>query len=160
MMFVLALVNRSVASHTRPDGLICSACSYLTVCRPELISQHILELGSGVGAVGCYVAALQAQEQQGSITLTDYDHQLLANMCRTVERTFPHGSTHPTEDDRSPCVRIAQLDWIQFTQCPAVPHDLTYGEIDCVIGSALVYGPQHACVADVLKVRVNCRVGG
>lgn len=125
------------------------------MCRPELISQRILELGSGVGAVGCYVAALQAQEQQGSITLTDYDPQLLANMCHTVQRTFLHGSIHPTQADTSPCVRIAQLDWTQFAQSSAAPHDLEYGEIDCVIGSALVYGPQHACVADVLEVRAN-----
>jgi hypothetical protein len=133
--------------------------SYLTVCRPELISQRILELGSGVGAVGCYVAALQAQEQQGSITLTDYDHQLLANMCHAVQRTFPHGSTHPTHDDTSPFVRIAQLDWMQFAQSATTPHSLEYDDIDCVIGSALVYGPQHACVADVLKVecRQPCR---
>ena len=108
--------------------------AYLMLERHDLHHlPSILELGSGVGLPMLLLGHVRWQYQQGSeaavgsLTMTDYDVQLVHNLSHAIHTQFPasNPSTETTEssehDKIELKVNIAQLDWERFCK---VSHDL------------------------------------
>jgi SAM-dependent methyltransferase len=86
---------------------------------------RVLELGSGAGLAGCFL-----KKRGADVTLTDYNPAVLRLLRKSAGLVG---------------ARVLTLDWYRRE---------TWGEegaYDSLVGAALVYSPDHACVADVIK---------
>ena len=103
-----------------------------------------LELGSGVGLPSLLLTALKVKDPQdsGSVILTDYEQLLLENLKSSVTTQFEECQP----DDSAVSLRIAPLDWLSCAE-----EDLpSLTMVELIMGSALVYQPDHAEVANVM----------
>lgn len=108
------------------------------------IRKTCLELGSGVGLPSLLLIALKLRDLDGlgSVILTDYEELLLENLYSSLTSQFEECSMI----DGGLNVRIESLDWLSKDDTlPAL------GSTDIVMGSALVYQPDHAVAAHIIR---------
>ena len=95
----------------------------------------ILELGSGVGTVGCALAYhIAGLVPRPLLTLSDYQDDVLRLLRKTVGNLGD-----------SARVDVAKLDWFRRDTW-GLP-----GSYDLIVGTAVVYSPDHEVVADVVS---------
>ena len=129
---------------------------------PELVlGNNVVELGSGLGLPGFLAAALKSSFQGGIctevspakggwVTCTDNDVELLNNMKTAGEAIWA-----PNNSDKAGCysstvkLSIRCLDWLDR----GIEDSCVEATMPCdaLIGSALVYSPDHAAVATVIR---------
>lgn len=119
----------------------------------------MIELGSGtIGLVGMNLAWIVAQQHQletnTKIVLTDYDHDVLAQLHINVQKTQKCLHDHFGRDDTVdlPQIEVAHLDWNEYDQKQPLLNDSFYN-ITFVCGAALVYTDDTvACADQVAKI--------
>jgi predicted nicotinamide N-methyase len=115
---------------------------------PEIfINRTVLELGSGVGIPSVlltYLNRLNLNEKSDThIILTDYENTLLENLSASLSSQF-----EDLKEEGFPSVNVLvhHLDWLHEDA------DLPFhGRVDVIIGSALIYQPDHAVVAEIIR---------
>jgi hypothetical protein len=130
---------------------------------PELfLGKNVVELGSGLGLPGFLVAALKATFPVGAgsgteewVTCTDNDIDLLRNMKAAGEAIWKKNDSDITFCTHSAVkLSIKFLDWLDNgNEGKGVESSIP---CDVIIGSALVYSPDHAAVASVIRSQ-SCR---
>jgi predicted nicotinamide N-methyase len=102
---------------------------------PELFTNRdIIELGCGTGLSGIFCAAFGAK----SVLMTDYNETVLQTVATNVERNRISG-----------IVTTKRLDWLELIEQHASNSSLT-PQYDTIIGSDIVYDPEHAEVVPKL----------
>jgi predicted nicotinamide N-methyase len=102
-------------------------CFHLQMQKSIAISGSVLELGSGVGLCGCYLKALFGDAVD--VTMSDYSKDVMRLLNKSADRVG---------------VRTKVLNWFDAGTWEEQQYDF-------VVGTALVYTPEHAAVADVIK---------
>ncbi|EIN13827.1 hypothetical protein PUNSTDRAFT_59428 [Punctularia strigosozonata HHB-11173 SS5] len=112
---------------------------------PELVhAQRVLELGSGVGFLGCIVGSIQTSrsitnvEKQCSLCLTDVNDTVLERCQTNVQLPCNNLQSHPE-------LTCRKFDWSDtlagdFKEWATSFHNVTQST-DIVIGADLVYDP-------------------
>jgi len=141
-------------------------------------SINVLELGSGVGLPGLLVALLlrgttvenASTVSDITVSLTDFDDNLLENLCANgqlngfiadsgdINRNTVTGVS--AEDGPLCRLSIDYLNWFDFNKPVTLAGGSEVlvdtqvhrrGSVSLMFGSALVYSPSHAAVADVIE---------
>ena len=158
------------------------------------INPCLMELGSGVGLPGLLMAELVARRyvlgslyssvllikncvtyrlvntksscDRAAIVLTDFDNDLLENLCSNGElnefipRCAQNGgdaSGGLSSPDSVPVplsLEVQYLNWFDYYNASEVHstlHSHWRGAVDFMFGSALVYSPSHCAVGDVIQ---------
>ena len=135
-------------------------CADIVVNHTLYIKGDSLEVGAGVGLPSLLLAKMKAiHNESGSICLTDYDHRVLMNLSDTVPllcddecvdgvHLVQQDKGDKTGDNNKAVVNITveKLDWFE----PESFSDLPL-RFDIMYGAALVYNPDHACLADICR---------
>ena len=109
----------------------------------------VLELGAGLGLCGFVAGGLlskaaedSAAEELSHVCISDYSRVLVKNLERNVTAnnalvTIP--------------MSVRKLDWYDYKEGKAPPQNsYDIESFDLIIGSALIYSPDHAVCADVI----------
>lgn len=111
----------------------------------------VLELGSGVGVPGIFLAKHSDYFfscDNRHIYLTDFDYDVLNNLCTTVALNASHDNCNRLNASET-LVSVHNLDWF------SIRHDesalLHFDAVDLVFGTALIYAPVHVAAADAIK---------
>jgi hypothetical protein len=172
---VIALQQEIVYMEERDDGAVgiiggelweasLLLCAYASVEGSAALEGTVLELGSGVGVAGLYIACLQLKNPLGHVIMTDYDDRVLHNLRHAIELTF--GDAAGTTDANDVYtgighgghrVSVRQLDWQIFCDCTEaanyMAHEPWLRDVTAIVGSDLVYGQHHVYLADTIEVR-------
>ncbi|KAH9809906.1 hypothetical protein DFH28DRAFT_987356 [Melampsora americana] len=119
---------------------------------PSRRSLKILELGAGTGLVGITTACVLArflQSKSGAISpidieliLTDYHPKVLLNLNHNLTSNA-EGYVLPETCESTLSVRIEELDWRELGGSSLAQNGYQ-NAFDVILGSDLVYEPQHA----------------
>ena len=142
--------------------------NYLCLRKDVVVkSEKVLELGAGLGLVGLVCASLfDEQHKKGRVCLSDFSFDLVRNLKRNARRNRVGGMKMGCE------VNVRKIDWFDYTQqrqsravvvaaaAAAVDEDDEDDDAyDLLVGSALVYSPSHAALADALKYLLGKKRG-
>eukprot|EP01031_Cornospumella_fuschlensis_P033370 gene33370-40374_t len=125
-------------------------CGYIAVhLREFLVSDSVIELGSGVGLPALFLMHLlllhtgdgdEASDiliKLKTVVMSDYDSRLLHNLERSLTDQFCTSLSTITHS-RDPSLCIQHVDWTDSFTYPTFP------ESSVIMGSALCYAPSHA----------------
>ena len=125
-------------------GSMPSLSAYILLNPQKYYGNHAktLELGCGIGLPSLLLAEIRRQQLASSpesshIVLTDYESLLLENLEECILSQFEEEIATNSGDDSS-VISLHHLDWLDQSGRGALPYE---GNIDVVIGSALVYCP-------------------
>lgn len=125
--------------------------AYILLNPEHFLFNTCLELGTGVGLPSLLLATLK-QHKLGSIPshddvdiyMTDYESILLDNLHEALLSQFK--TAVGVETELTTTISLNHLDWIdRSNQLPGL------GKVSVVYGSALIYSPDHASCADVIR---------
>ncbi|OAV86716.1 hypothetical protein PTTG_08437 [Puccinia triticina 1-1 BBBD Race 1] len=114
-------------------------------------SLKVLELGSGTGLVGLTASQILAsilssfssmEPTDVEVILTDYHPEVLDNLRHNLELNRPR-HTLPAGCPSTLNVNVMKLDWREL-ESSELTHAGLAGAFDVVLGSDLVYEPEHA----------------
>jgi hypothetical protein len=137
----------------------------------NFVNKRVLELGAGIGIPGLLVGVLKHLlmsnfcdlDSEGIVSLTDFDTDLLKNLCAVVKEQFSSMGYHVHESDgihegklghKSTPIEVRSLNWMDYTNLDQSSHDRKSHEVlqsDILIGSELVYMPALQGLADLLR---------
>ncbi|EGG09567.1 uncharacterized protein MELLADRAFT_115750 [Melampsora larici-populina 98AG31] len=122
------------------------------ITSPTRRSLKILELGAGTGLVGITTACVLARFLRSKsdatspidieLILTDYHPKVLVNLNHNLSLNAD-GYVLPEECESTLSVKIETLDWRELQGSSLSQKGYKYG-FDVILGSDLVYEPQHA----------------
>ena len=107
-----------------------------------------MELGGGVSLPSLLLAKLNENKLLGnsSVIITDYEDLLLENLGHSISNQFEFINNSSDAENESFGVSIEKLDWVN-------PPTVLPGceTVEIILGSALIYSPDHAVVANIIR---------
>jgi Lysine methyltransferase len=131
--------------------MVCSIFCHLLLLSKHSVSPNesktCLELGAGVGLPSLLLAAMKRQienppNSEADLILTDYEDLLLHNLKDSITSQF---ESETAEEKSSVKVFVEKLDWLDDLK------ELPGSNCKVVIGSALIYSPDHVACAGVIE---------